>query len=427
MQKLRFGILGGTRGLDFMTRVLLRHPYAQVTAICEKYEPLKQKILEEAKLLSVEVEVFSDYDAFLESGLDAVVVANFANAHVPFAIKALEKGIHVLSENITSQTMKESVELCEAVEKSGKIYAYGENCCYLPHVLKMRELMESGEFGELMYAEGNFFNDCSFRWHLLTRGDRNHWRNHVPSTFYCTHSLGPVMYISGRRPVKVVAMETQRMPYMAEVGARNGSGAMEIMELDNGAMAKGCNGNYRRDYNLEYRFIAEHGTIESDPYHFGRIRMAKHNPKDGSYTIHTLDKPYTFDAFSFPKPENIGNMGDFELADTYLINTFICAIMGDEKAKRYVIDVYRALDMSLPGLLGFRSILKGNNAVEIPDLRDVKEREFWRNDNISTDPAVSQGEELLPSNRDGFIEVGDEVYKRVSDRFLHTPITSGSH
>lgn len=78
------------------------------------------------------IRVFSDYDEFLDSGLDAVVVANYANEHAPFATKALKKGLHVYSENQPMQTMQEAVELCEAVEASGKIYAYGENYCYLP-------------------------------------------------------------------------------------------------------------------------------------------------------------------------------------------------------------------------------------------------------------------------------------------------------
>jgi hypothetical protein len=62
---------------------------------------------------------------------------------------------------------------------------------------------------------------------------------------------------------------------MAGVGARSASAAMEIIQLDNGGMAKSINGNYRREYNAEYRFIAENGTIETDIYNFGDIRIYK--------------------------------------------------------------------------------------------------------------------------------------------------------
>ena len=100
------------------------------------------------------------------------MIANFANEHAPYAIEALNHGIHVFSENLPTKTMAEAVALCEAVEKSGKIYAYGAK----------------------------------------------HWRNFVPSTFYCTHSIGPILYVTGRRAETVVGMETQRISYMAQVG-----------------------------------------------------------------------------------------------------------------------------------------------------------------------------------------------------------------
>ena len=223
MSKIKIGVLGGTRGLDFLTRVLVNHPCSEVTAICEAHAGLREKIRSAAQALSGRLEVFSDYDEFLSSGVDAVIIANFANEHAPYAIRALKRGVHVLSENLPTQTMGEAVALTEAVEQSGKIYAYGENYCYLPHILEMRRIFERGEMGALMYAEGNFINDCSFKWHLLTRGNKNHWRNFVPSTFYCTHSIGPLMYTTGLRTETVVGMETPLMPYMAAVGARSGS------------------------------------------------------------------------------------------------------------------------------------------------------------------------------------------------------------
>lgn len=421
MRKLKIGILGATRGVDFLKRVLVNHPYAEVSAICEKHLLLKQKIEDEVKTLSTKVHVFSDYDEFINSDLDAVILANFANEHAPYAVKALNKGLHVLSENLPTQTMKEAVELCEAVEKSGKIYAYGENYCYLPQVLEIRKMFENGDMGEIMHMEGNFFNDCSLKWHMLTRGDRNHWRNFVPSTFYCTHSIGPMMFATGRRAVSVVGMETPLMPYLKNVGARSGSAAMEIMQLDNGGMAKSCNGNYRRKVNREYRFIAENGTVETDIYSDGKINIFTVNQAARTYESSTLVPPYIFDDI-----EIYGNL-EADRRDLYLINVFIQTILGNEVARKYLIDVYSALDMSVPGLLAYRSILNGSNSVKVPDFRNHEERILWKDDNCSTDSNVSHGADLLPTNRNGFIEIDDEVYQRVADEFAAEKITTGSH
>ena len=64
MKKIKVGVLGGTRGMDFLTRVLFNHPFAEVTAICEKYPVLKEKIESESKNLGSHVTVFEDYDEF---------------------------------------------------------------------------------------------------------------------------------------------------------------------------------------------------------------------------------------------------------------------------------------------------------------------------------------------------------------------------
>ena len=43
MNKLRIGILGASRGFDFAARIPTSYPYAEISAICEFYEPLCQK------------------------------------------------------------------------------------------------------------------------------------------------------------------------------------------------------------------------------------------------------------------------------------------------------------------------------------------------------------------------------------------------
>ncbi|HOA32276.1 MAG TPA: hypothetical protein PKM70_10170, partial [Clostridia bacterium] len=44
------------------------------------------------------------------------------------------------------------------------------------------------------------------------------------------------------------------------------------------------------------------------------------------------------------------------------------------------IDVYQAVDMCIPGILAYRSILNGNAPQEVPNLRLKDERDKYRND-----------------------------------------------
>ena len=61
-------------------------------------------------------------------------------------------------------------------------------------------------------------------------------------------------------------------------------------------------------------------------------------------------------------------------ADFYAVHYFIQQILGDSDAAKYTVDVYQALDMALPGILGYRSILGGNIPIEIPNFRSVRAR-----------------------------------------------------
>jgi hypothetical protein len=88
---------------------------------------------------------------------------------------------------------------------------------------------------------------------------------------------------------------------------------------------------------------------------------------------------------------------------------FIQKILGDETAD--TIDVYEALDMFLPGLFAYRSVLAGGIPMTVPNLRNKEERETWRNDTVCTDPKTA-GEMLVPTFSAGLPEIPQEVYER---------------
>ena len=81
-------------------------------------------------------------------------------------------------------------------------------------------------------------------------------------------------------------------------------------------------------------------------------------------------------------------------------------------AKKEQIDVYEAVDMFLPGLFAYRSILDGGIPKEIPNLRDKAVRDLWRNDTACTDEKVA-GDMLLPTFSKGTPDIDDSVYQRV--------------
>lgn len=410
-KKLRLGVLGATRGVEIVERSLGAIEEFEVAAICDVYPPALKAASEKCSTLGSSVRCVSDFADLLTSDVDAVIIANYADEHAPYAVAALTAGKHVMSEVLPAQNMAEAVELVEAVETSGKVYAYAEQYCYFDSVFDMRLRFERGEIGDAVCVEGEFIHDCASKWPRLTRGGYSHWRNHVPSTFYCTHSIGPMLYVTGLRPLKIVGAECAPQEYMTSVGARSGSAAIELMTLTGGATGTSKHGNLRRGWRSYYAVYGTKGTLETD--HNGDC-MGK------SFVYLTAEKERDNVCFGV-SPEwgdelaSIKRKG--EPAETCALRCFLGAINGDPVALKYVIDVYAALDMSIPGILAYRSILNGNAPVDMPDFRDASQREPFRNDRACTN-ADKAGGATLPSN--GFYEVNPprEVYDEVHRRFL---------
>lgn len=79
-----------------------------------------------------------------------------------------------------------------------------------PHEMRLK--YQAGELGEFEYGEGEYLHNCEPGWHKLTRGDRNHWRNRMSAFFYCTHSVGPLLHITGMRPIRVTGFNVRLIP-----------------------------------------------------------------------------------------------------------------------------------------------------------------------------------------------------------------------
>ena len=95
MDKVKIGVIGGGRGKS-MIRYGREASNAQLVAICD----FRDDVLDRMKKECGEdgISYYSDYDEFLKHDMDAVVLANYANEHAPFAIRAMKKGFHVFSE-----------------------------------------------------------------------------------------------------------------------------------------------------------------------------------------------------------------------------------------------------------------------------------------------------------------------------------------
>jgi hypothetical protein len=65
--------------------------------------------------------------------------------------------------------------------------------------------------------------------------------------------------------------------------------------------------------------------------------------------------------------------------------------------KQPYLDVYRGIDMSIVGILAYRSALEGGVPLRVPDFRNEAERKAYENDNWSPDPERAGPGQPFPS------------------------------
>ena len=413
MAKIKVGVFGAYRGMT-MISVLADHPDAELVAVCDKFVPALDKVRALAEEHHIHVDCYEDFEDFFRADMDAVVLANYANEHAPFAVRLLNSGRHVMSEVLPCENMAQAVELIEAVEKSGKVYAYAENYCYMWHTFEMWRRYKHGDIGEITYAEGEYIHDCSAIWPSITYGEKDHWRNNMFPYYYCTHSLGPMLAISGLRPVRVTGMSTPPSDIgFNKLGCRQGDGvALEMVTLENGAILKSIHGTLKREPgSVNYEVYGTKGSMESQRLGAEILNVYREGEKlcVGEWENY---KPEPFVSPDLAKSFKTHGGSDF-----YATHFFLQKILGRPEGDEWSIDVYKAVDMGICGILAYRSALLGNIPVEVPDLRDPKQRERFRYDTSCTNPRTA-GAMLLPNNEHRTPDISPEVYENVRKLWL---------
>ena len=374
-RKIRVGVIGVGRGQSFAggANDLVG---MELVAICDTW---KERLRQVGKKYGVAT--YTDYDKFLEHDLDAVILANYFHEHAPFAIKALNAGKHVMSETSCNATLAEGVALCRAVEKSGCTYMLAENYPYTAFNMEMRRLYRTGEIGDVTYAEGEYNHPMAPDARMSISPGMNHWRNWLPSTYYCTHALAPLVFITGPMPVKVNGLSIACRDVDAATVRRADPGSVILCRMDNGAVFR-IFGLMLPGHSNWYRVHGSKGAMEiaRGPGYFGsgQIRVW-HEEWDRPEGV-PLERSYVPD---WPEHGDLARRAGHGGGDFWTNFEFANAIRS---GKPPFLDVYRGVAMSSVGILAWKSALVEGAPFEVPDFRREKVRKAYENDHWSPWP-----------------------------------------
>lgn len=135
----------------------------------------------------------TDFEEVLDSDVDAVSIATPIRTHYGLARQALEAGKHTLVEKPLAYSYEECLELVELSERARKVLMVGHTFEYNPAVHKLKEIVDSGELGDIRYIYSSRVNLGQ------VRSDVNALWNLAP------HDISIYLYLLGTMPVQLSA------------------------------------------------------------------------------------------------------------------------------------------------------------------------------------------------------------------------------
>jgi predicted dehydrogenase len=102
-------------------------------------------------------------DVLADDSIEGVVIATPVPTHYELAKQALEADKHVFVEKPPAMRGAELEELCDLAEERGRVLMPGHLLLYHPGVRKLKEIVASGELGDVLYVYGNRQNLGTFR------------------------------------------------------------------------------------------------------------------------------------------------------------------------------------------------------------------------------------------------------------------------
>lgn len=377
MQQIRLGVVGAGRGMDIAHYFMMQG--VKVVALCD----LGQRKFSYSRLPNGAT-FYENFDEFIKHDMDAVILGNNFHEHAPYAIKCFKRGFHVYSECISNSTMAEGVELLREFEKSNSIYMLAENYPFMKFNREIKRVCETGTLGKLLYAEAEYNHpgnpkDLNMRKRMTFMP--KHWRNFLPSTYYITHCLGPVMYVTGATPKKVTAMATFA-PVDKNVPTGKYSAdrfSLISTQNDDGSVFRvtGCT-SLGGEHHCT-RVCGTEGQVENLRGSDTNI-LLRYNSWSKPKWMDQASRLYEpeFDDKDEDLIEKSGHVGSDFLAPRLFIDC-----LREGKQPIFPFDIYSAVTMSSVAILAHRSVLNGSMPYDIPDLRLEEERVKYENDNAT--------------------------------------------
>ncbi len=162
----------------------------------------------------------ADFHDLLNSpDINAILIATGVSTHYPLAMQALRAGKHIFVEKPFADTADKALEMVNEAESRGLVNMVGHTFLYSPPVITIKEIVRSGELGDIRFITSNRVNlglhqkDVSVVWDLAPHDFSMifHWLDAEPDlveafgSCYILEGIPDVAFINLRFPCGAIA------------------------------------------------------------------------------------------------------------------------------------------------------------------------------------------------------------------------------
>jgi predicted dehydrogenase len=309
-----------------LVRNFENHAQCEVVYICD----MDNQALARAKSQYKNIEIINDLSIILEdSGVDIIAISTPVRTHYEIAEKSLKAGKHIFVEKPMVETLEQSRELIKLAKDKQLIGVVDHTFLFTGAVQKIKEIVDSGEIGEIIYFDsvrvnlGLFQHDVDVIWDLAP------------------HDLSILFHLLDDKPTSVMASGVDHF----------GNNLVDVAYLT---------------LNFRENMIANFHMNWLSPVKVRKIliggtkKMIVFDDMEPSEKIKIYDKGVTVNS-----PEDIhSSLVSYRLGDMYAPNISQTEALGLE-VKSFIDQINSNNELSINSLLHGESIIKVLEATKI--------------------------------------------------------------
>lgn len=293
-------------------------------------------------------------------------------------MQVLESGKHCACTVPMAISLDGIKRITEAKRKSGKNYMMMETTLYTYQFFYVRQMLESGELGNIQFLRGSHYQDMA-NW-------PDYWMG-LPPMYYGTHAIAPMVALSGSRIKRVVCFGSGTMDeYLKKQYGNPFPFESALFEFENGLKGEASRSLFEtaRVYQ-EGMFVYgskksfEWGFADGDNPYITTAIPAVEGRRGGHAKVEVMQMPNHYQSlprelwrftvggnFAPLNPQESlkhGAGGGHHGSHAHLVNEFVMSIIENRKP---FIDEIMAGNITAAGICAHQSAMKNGEPVTVP-------------------------------------------------------------